>query len=174
MSAHELAQDIAPESGLQRWTGWCCDAAGLMLVVMAALIGVEIVVRSAFGTSTMIADEFSGYLFVWITLLGFAHAIQSGAFLRVDNFVARLSPRPQAALECVSALAGMAVTAVCAYATGLLWLNSWNFGTVSIQPSATPLYLPQAILPIGFVLLFVLYAASAIRALRATTLPSQE
>lgn len=167
MSSHELAADIAPESGLKRWTGWCCDLAGVMLAAMAVLIGVEILVRTVFGASTMIADEYSSYLFVWVTMLGFVHALQSGAFLRVDNVVARLSPRGQAASEGIAAIAGMAVTAVCSYATGLLWLNSWSFGTVSIQPSATPLYLPQAILPVGFGLLVVLYAASAVRALRA-------
>lgn len=173
MSAHELAADIGQESGLKRLTGWCCDIAGLMLAAIVILMGVEIVLRTVFGRSTNLADEYSSYLFVWVTMLGFAHALQSGAFLRVDNFVTKLSPRGQAVSEFVSALAGLAVTAICCYATALLWLSSWEFGTVSIQPSATPLYLPQIILPLGFALLALLYAATSLRALQAALNPSE-
>lgn len=164
VSTHELGGELVPDTGLTRWTGWACDFAGLLLVAMALLIGVEILVRTLGGKSTMISDEYSGYLFVWITMIGFARALQMGAFLRVDNLVQLMSARGRALADVVSAAAGVLVSAVCTYSTGVLWLGSFRLGTVSIQPSATPLYLPQLILPLGMALLALLYLALGIAA----------
>ncbi len=128
---------------LERCSRWLCDLAGLMLAAMAVLINVEVVARYVFNTSTLISDEYSGYLFVWLTLLGFAYALQSGQFLRVEMLVARLGRRAQVGAELLAAVVGLAVALVCVYATAILFLASWRFGTLSIQPSATPLWIPQ-------------------------------
>ena len=125
---------------------------------------------TVFGGSTLVSDEYSGYLFVWITLIGFAHALQLGTFLRVDNVVSLLGPRGRAITDLLAALAGVAVSAVCVYATGKLVLASLQFGTRSIQPSATPIWIPQVILPLGFTALVAVYmllaGQAAARALR--------
>jgi len=142
---------------LERWSRWSCDFAGWLLASMAVLINVEICARYLFNTSTLIADEYSGYLFVWSTLLGFGYALQSGQFLRVESLVAQLGRRARAASELLAALVGLTVALVCVYATGTLLLAAWRFGTVSIQPSATPLWIPQLALPLAFAWLCVLY-----------------
>ena len=82
---------------LERWSRWSCDFAGWLLAAMAVLINVEIAARYLLNTSTLIADEYSGYLFVWLTLLGFGYALQSGQFLRVESLVARLGRRARGA-----------------------------------------------------------------------------
>jgi TRAP-type C4-dicarboxylate transport system permease small subunit len=166
MSEIKPGAGLAADTGVARWTGLACDAAGLMLVALTLLIGAEILMRTVSGKSTLIADEYSGYLFVWITLIGFAHALQIGSFLRVDNFVARLGLRGQAIADMFSAAVGVVVAIVCVYATGILVLASYRFGTVSIQPSATPLWMPQVILPLGFLALVVIYLGLFVAALR--------
>ena len=83
---------------LERWSRWSCDFAGWLLASMAVLINVEICARYLFNTSTLIADEYSGYLFVWSTLLGFGYALQSGQFLRVESLVAQLGRRARGKL----------------------------------------------------------------------------
>lgn len=145
------------KGGTALLTGWACDLAGLLLLAMAGLIGVEILVRGSFGISTLIADEYSGYLFVWITMIGFVHALRIGAFLRVSLLVGRFGPKGKAMTDLLAAAVGIAVSAICVYATAILLLASVRFGTVSIQPSATPLWIPQLILPVGFALLCLLY-----------------
>jgi len=151
---------------VQRWTGWACDVAGVMLVAMAVLINIEILVRGTMGRSTLIADEYSGYLFVWLTLLGFAHALHGGAFLRVEALVNRLPRRWRAWTDVLNGLVGLSVALVCTYATSSLVLASLRFGTLSIQPSATPLWLPQLALPLGFGVLCLLYAGVTFSSLR--------
>jgi TRAP-type C4-dicarboxylate transport system permease small subunit len=154
---------------LDRWSRRLCDLAGWLLAAMAILINVEIVFRYAFNSSTLISDEYSGYLFVWATLLGFGYALQNGQFLKVETLVSRLSARGRHATEALGALCGLFVAAVCVYATGVLFYASWRFGTASIQPSATPLWLPQLVLPLGFAGLCILYLhqlAVAVKRLR--------
>ena len=151
---------------LDRASRIACDAAGWLLAAMAVLINVEIVLRYVFNSSTLIADEYSGYLFVWSTLLGFGYALQNGHFLKVETLVSRLSPRGQHASAALAALAGLIVSAVCTYATGALFYGSWRFATASIQPSATPLWLPQIVLPVAFAVLCVIYVHQAVDAIQ--------
>jgi TRAP-type transport system small permease protein len=166
MSEDRAAAADPGQSGPGVWTGRACDFAGALLAAMALLIGAEILLRGVSGKSTLIADEYSGYLFVWITMIGFSHALQIGSFLRVESFVSRFGPRGQAASELLAATAGFFVSVVCIYATGKLVLASWTFGTVSIQPSTTPLWIPQLVLPLGFVALAVLYLGLLLKSWR--------
>jgi len=159
MNPSESIDQPSANSRLSHWTGLACDAAGLMLAAMALMVIVEIVMRGVIGKSILIADEYSGYLFVWITMIGFAYALQLGAFLRVDNFVGRMGPTGKALTDMLSALTGVVVSMICTYGTGTLVLASMRFGTVSIQPSATPLWIPQVILPLGFLGLTGIYLA---------------
>ncbi len=165
---------LVAESGLGRWTGFACDAAGLMLVALILLIVAEIVVRTISGKSTLIADEYSGYLFVWITMIGFAQALQSGTFLRVDNLISLLGQKGKTVADLFSAMVGVIVAIVCVYSTVTLLLASYRFGTLSIQPSATPLWLPQIILPVGFLALVGIYLSLFFSAWRRFLSPSKE
>ncbi len=151
---------------LDRGSRGLCDVAGWLLAAMAVLINVEIVLRYVFNSSTLIADEYSGYLFVWATLLGFGYALQSGQFLKVETLVSRFGTRGQYASAIVAALVGLIVAAVCAYATGALFYASWRFATASIQPSATPLWLPQILLPLAFAGLCVIYLQQMMSAIQ--------
>jgi TRAP-type C4-dicarboxylate transport system permease small subunit len=150
---------------LDRVSRSVCDVAGWLLAAMAVLINVEIVLRYVFNSSTLVADEYSGYLFVWSTLLGFGYALQNEQFLKVETLVSRFGSRGQHAAAILAAMAGLIVAAVCTYATGALFYASWHFATASIQPSATPLWLPQIILPVAFCWLCVIYVHQAFRAI---------
>lgn len=154
---------------MERWTAATCDFAGVLLVAIAVLVNVEVVARGVFNTSTLIADEYSGYLFTWLTLLGLGYALQQGTFLRVEGLIERLPPRGRAWADFVSALVGLVVAAICTYSTALLVLSTYRFGTVSIQPSATPLWMPQAVLPVAFLVLVVIYGGLSLQAFGRAT-----
>lgn len=157
---------------IDRTTFALADLSGVLLALVVVLVNVEVVLRYVFGSSTLVADEYSGYFFVWMSLLGFGYALETGQFLRVEAFVERLhGPRRQVAELC-GALAGAAVAAVSTYACFLTFYGSWTFGTRSIQPSATPLWLPQVVMPFAFAWLVVLYAR--ITAVRARALWRRE
>ncbi|MCK6452309.1 MAG: TRAP transporter small permease [Alphaproteobacteria bacterium] len=152
---------------IDRTAAVLCDLGGCLLVALTVLINVEVVLRYLFGGSTLIADEYGGYLFVWLTLLGFGHALRTGQFLRVEAGVERFGPRLQAACGALAALVGMAVAAVATWACFNTFALSLRFGTVSIQPSATPLWLPQAVMPFAMGWLCLLYLDALVRSLKA-------
>jgi TRAP-type C4-dicarboxylate transport system permease small subunit len=133
------------------------DFCGVLLVLVVVLINVEIVLRYFFGSSTLIADEYSGYMFTWMSLLGFGYALQSGQFLRVEAFVDRLHGMPREWVELIGSIAGFAVAVISTYACFKTFGASWRFDTRSIQPSATPLWIPQIGLPFAMGWLSLLY-----------------
>ena len=171
MAANRTAPPVAPSA----WTqlGGLFDRLGevlvavsaVMLLLMVVLMGVEIGYRTLFKASTQIADEYSGYLFTWMTLCCFLYAQRSDRFLRVDALRNRWSPRLRAAADGIASLLTAALTTVLMYATWATFSTSVEFNAVSIQPSQTPLYLPQAIMPIGFALLLAAFVHSGITSL---------
>lgn len=142
------------------------DLAGLALAAMAILINVEILGRYVFGYSTLISDEYSGYLFVWASLLGFGYALRSGQFLRVEAMVRRMGPRMHSVCNAFGAAVGLGVSVVLAGSAWGLVATSWRFGSVSIQPSATPLWIPEVIVPVAMAWLAILYLDLLVRSCR--------
>ena len=137
----------------------------VMLLLMVVLMGVEIGYRTLFQASTQIADEYSGYLFTWMTLCCFLYAQRSDRFLRVDSLRNRWSPRMRAAADGIASLLTAGLTAVLLYATWATFRASVEFNSLSIQSSQTPLWLPQAIMPVGFALLLAAFVHSGITSL---------
>ena len=151
---------------LDRASATLCDFGGWLLALMAVLINAEIFARYVLNRSTLIADEYAGYMFVWMTLFGFAHALRSGQFLRVEALVMRFGPRGRAVCDLLAALVGLGVAAIATWSSSLLFLSSWRFGTVSIQPSATPLWMAQIAVPLGLAWLVLLYLDLLVQTLR--------
>ena len=137
------------------------DISSFMLLAMVVLMGVEIVARAIFKTSTQISDEYSGYLFTWMSICGFVYAQRADRFLRVDSVRAKLSPRVRAAADALAALLGACLVAVLVYATWATFQTSFSFDSRSIQPSQTLLWIPQVIMPLGLGVLFLGFLLTA-------------
>jgi len=131
--------------------------AAALLGAMAVLINVEVIGRYAVGFSTLIADEYSGYLFAWMTMLCFIFALRQDRMLKVETALRAIPLRGRNAAMLISGLVGLIVALVLAYATWQLLSINWLFGSVSLQPSRTPIWIPQMVMPIGFVLLAIAY-----------------
>lgn len=137
--------------------------ADLLLVALLVLINVEVVARYGFGRSTLIADEYGGYLFVWITMLGALHLLRSDKYLMMTWAVDKLGPAARNRIAIGSAMIGLVVSLVSLHAAIGLVQISWRFGSLSIQPSATPLVWPQLVLPLGYGVLVLAYAEEILR-----------
>lgn len=127
------------------------------IVAMGVLMNTEIGVRTLFGFSTQISDEYAGYFFTAATMLCFLPALREGRFLRVEGLVALAPPRLQAAAEAFAAAIGAGTCLVLANATLDLAAASVTFGTRSLQASQTPLAIPQAFMPFGFSVLAIAF-----------------
>ncbi|TVM18371.1 TRAP transporter small permease [Oceanidesulfovibrio indonesiensis] len=132
--------------------------AGALLSVLAmaaivVLILLEIFVRAAFGSSTQVASEYSGYLMVALCLLGFAYSFREKAFIRINLLVPRLPRVWQRRVEACAGLAGFAITVyVFIYAVSMTY-GSWELGMKSDTMAETPFWIPQLAVPLGLAML---------------------
>jgi TRAP-type C4-dicarboxylate transport system permease small subunit len=136
-----------------------------LLILMVILINVEVVGRYFFKVSTLIADEYSAYFFVGCTFFGFSYSFRQGHFLRVSLLTDKLPSKAQALLHCGAAFLAFVLSSVVTYEVAMLTLISIQFNSVSIQPSATPLWIPQVIMPIGMGGLSLLFLSEAVQTL---------
>lgn len=152
-------------AGMARAAGACLTVASVMLALMVVLLVVEVAGRYVLGFSTLVADEFGGYLFVGLTFLGFAQALRAGQFLNVDLAVRRLPPGLRRWFDAAAGVAGAFVCGVGAWASWQTVSISIRFGSTSPQVSETPLWLPQIVMPFGMALLGLGFLELALRAL---------
>ena len=77
-----------------------------------------------------------------------------------------MSLRMQAFCAALASIIGLGVAAVIAYACWGTFAMSLRFGTVSIQPSATPIWMPQIVMPVAMGWLCLLYADAFFRSVK--------
>ena len=58
----------------------------LITIGLVAVITVEVVCRYVFFVSTAWAEEISRYLFIWLTYIGSAYALNEGGHIEIDVF----------------------------------------------------------------------------------------
>ena len=125
----------------------------LFLLAMIVMIGAEAIARNVFGTSLQVTDEVGGYLLVALTFLSMSVAESHGAFHRVELVQMRLSPSFRIVSQIVFDLMALVASVLVSWQLIRLTLNSWHAEDVAPTPLATPLWLPQASMGLGMVLL---------------------
>jgi len=123
---------------------------GAACLALLFLLGLsEILARAVFGASLDFALEYSGYLLALSFLLGGGWTLQSGRHIRISLLSAALPPRAAATLDLAATLIGLAVAAILTVALGRYGMTSLVLDSRSYFPSATPLWIPQALLCLG-------------------------
>lgn len=131
------------------------NLASLALVLLTTLVLVEIFGRTFFSYSTMIADEYSGYLYLAIVSLGLAYTFTQKAHIRISLIYGNVSRKKQVILDI---LASFLLTCLLIFALIFMVLSAIDakdLDMLSEQVSQTPIYLTQIPLIIGTAL-FVL------------------
>lgn len=68
----------------------------LLLSTIVISITIQVITRYLFGRPLVWVEELAGYCFLWGVFLGAAAGMKELRHIRIDTFVSRLSPRPQA------------------------------------------------------------------------------
>lgn len=143
----------------------------ISMLVIVALISIEIGARSIFSTSTLIADEYSGYLMVAVVMLGLSYTFAEDGHIRINILTSRLPERPQWILELIVTFAALAMCAFVLYHSVLLVYDSFSYDMRADSLSETPVYLPQIMIVAGFLSLTLQVLARFIR--RLTSYPTR-
>lgn len=133
--------------------------AGLCVCFSALLIIAEIIIRSTTSHSLYITDEYTGYLMAVSSMLGLGYVEMCHGHIRMD-LIDMLKNKCPGLLRFLKYVTYLAAIAVAVYLTVVSWKifqSSYADQTRSMQISATLLYIPQACLPIGSLLLTIQY-----------------
>ena len=141
---------------------WGAYLSSILLVSLVLLILTEIFIRYFFNTSTLIADEYSGYLFLASVFLGLSYTFKENAHIRINILTSRMSEKSNKLIDIFAGTITIIVLSFALYRTVLFTFDSYEMEMLSESVSQTPLYLTQLVMPLGLslfilsVLIFVI------------------
>jgi TRAP-type transport system small permease protein len=131
---------------LEKLCMWICE---IGIVAMGAIVILEIVTRNLFGFSFEMSEELGGYIIVGIAFLSLPVCQVYRSYHHVQFIQSRLSPRLQAFSHLIFDALSLLFCGV------LLWqltrFVATSFRSEDVAPTllGTPLWIPQALMPIG-------------------------
>src|SRR5208337_5332259 len=149
---HDIGEPTPSETLLERTCRTLCE---IGIVVMATIVILEIITRNLFNLSFMISDELGGYIIVGITFLSLPVCQVNRAYHHVLLVQARLGPRTRAVSHLFFQLLSLGFCIVLIWQLARLTLQSYASGDVAPTMLATPLWIPQALMPLGCIALSV-------------------
>ncbi len=147
-----------------------CSKLGAYLssIAMLSIVGlilVEIVLRTLFKTSTLISDEYSGYLMVTLIMAGLSYTFAEGSHIRITIITERLHGRLAQGLDLIVTFTALTLCSYALYHS--LWMvqDTFSYRILADSIAETPLYIPQVMIPLGFFLLELQLVAHFLRRL---------
>lgn len=133
----------------------------------------KVVTGSAIGLVVPSYAEFTGFFLAASSFLALAYTLKAGAHIRVGLAITRLPPRARRVVEAWCCLSGAALSGYFAAYACFLVLESLEFDDRAPGMVPVPLWIPQAAVALGLVVLTVALVDELMTALRGRT-PSYE
>jgi len=139
----------------------------LLITLMTLITFVQVVARYVFNYSFVWALELTTFLFGGLIFLGISYGVRVGAHIGVDVLVKALPPRT-ARLVAIAATLLCLVYATIVFVGGWIYVNKIYTIGILAQDMPIPQWVPRAVLPLGFALLFFRFAQVLARTLRGS------
>lgn len=149
-----------PLGPLERACQFACE---IGIVVLAVIVLTEIVTRNLFDFSFQISDEVGGYIVVGLTFLALPVCQARRAYHHVMFIQVRLPRLLREVLNIGFDLLSLAFCGVLIWELGWQALQTWQSGDIAPTELATPLWIPQAVMPLGCVALAIVLARDVVR-----------
>lgn len=144
---------------------WGAYLAAVLLVSLTLLILTEIFIRYFFNLSTMIADEYGGYLYLALIFLGLAYTFNEDAHIRINILTSKMSEKSNRFVDVIAGIITILILLFALYRTILFTYDSYSMEMVSEAVSATPLYLTQLVMPLGITLFLLVVIVFVLKGL---------
>ncbi len=149
----------------------------LAMVIIAAMVLTQIMGRvldralvifgaQPLGFTIPSLSDFGGFLFVAAATLALPATLRAGGHVRVSLLLRVGGPWVQRSLMVLVLIAALALAGFAAWHSGAQALDSWRFNSVSFGMVRVPLWIPQGVMTLGFVLLVVAVLDELLAALR--------
>ena len=123
----------------------------LLVMVLLSIVGREL------GFYVRGTDAYAGYFMAAAGFLALAHTLKKGEHIRVTLLINAVKGRYKKAIEVWALAAAVALSALFAYYSVKLSINSFQFNDVSTGNDATPLWIPQISMGLGSVILLIAF-----------------
>lgn len=130
-------------------------AAAVAIVAMTVSVTYEVISRYAVGRPTIWVTEVSSYLLVGVAFLGAAWTLREDGHIRMELLGEAGGPRGRRLSDLAMFVVAGAVAAALFWSGWKMTLSSHEFGWRSSSLLATPLWIPQALIPLGAASLFL-------------------
>jgi len=127
----------------------CMVICEIAIGVMGFVVILEIVTRNLFNFSFEMSEELGGYIIVGITFLSLPVCQVYRSYHHVQFIQTRLPPRIRAISHLLFDILSLMFCGVLLWQLSRYVLQSWHSGDVAPTLLATPLWIPQAVMPIG-------------------------
>lgn len=140
------------------------------LLMLTLLLSIDLLGRNLFGFSTMFANEWSGYIHAGVIFLAAPIALLKGEHIRVELVDTLTTGRLRKGLGILALVLSTLIVAYLCYALCKMTIESFMTDRRATWVLRTPLWIPQAALFMGSVVLLL----AVIERLLAATFPTQE
>ena len=140
--------------------------AGFLMLIGVMLTLTEVVMRSIFNSTIYITQEYSGYFMAAITFFGLAYTLKEKGHIRLTFMHRIIKPgKGRVILDMYTFILGLLIFAVVTYATFNFFLGSLKSGTQSLQITKTYLAIPQAVMPLGSLLITLQFLSEILKSI---------
>jgi TRAP-type C4-dicarboxylate transport system permease small subunit len=133
-------------SRLERGCMLICE---IGILAIAVVVLTEIVTRNLFGFSFEASEELGGYIVVGISFLSLPVCQVYRSYHHVQFIQTRLSPRLRAASHIVFDALSLGFCLLLVWQLSRFVLQTWRAEDVAPTLLATPLWIPQSLMPLG-------------------------
>ena len=145
---------------------WGAYLSSTILISLVLLILTEIFIRYFFNMSTLIADEYSGYLYLATIFLGLSYTFKESAHIRINIITSKISKKSNRFIDIFAGSLTIIILLFALYRTILFSFDSYEMEMVSEAVSETPLYLTQLVMPLGLSLFILSVLVFVIKGLK--------
>ncbi len=143
---------------LHRIVGFFAVACGWWLMGLSVATCVEMLGRKVFAFSLQGVDEIGSYTFAVVGAFGFSYALITRGHTRVDFLLSRFSGTQRGVLNLTAMVTLTAMALFFAYRSFEVVAESRALGSTAATPLATPLWIPQSI----WLLAYVVFAVTSV------------
>jgi len=151
-------------NGIEKLVATIGKAAGLLNLLLIALIVIDVSLRTLFSLTGTWVVELEWHLFAIIFLLGIPYALQQDKHVRVDLFYERFSHYNKRAVNLAGTLFFLLPWAiVLLYTGGHYAAEAWSSGEGSPNPNGIPYFFPiKSMIPLAAGLLVLQAVATGL------------
>ncbi|HCW92481.1 TRAP transporter small permease subunit [Flexistipes sinusarabici] len=135
----------------------------VFMILITLLIGLEVMLRSVFDTTTHISTEYSTYFFIALVSMGLAYTMKENGHIRITLLTGRLKGKAKKIQEISTTVLALIISIFLFYYTVLMTYETYSLGMKADTVSETPIYLSQIAVPLGVLLLNIELAGRLLR-----------